>query len=159
MIPLERDNAAEKCWKSPESLDVWQRFVRPSDCELFPTDGKTPQANETVYISGPATGIPEFNKPEFLLAEKMLLSQGCHVFNPTHIEWSIDPLTGDALWQYFMHFCVRAIPECDSLLMLPDWQNSRGAVWEHRIAEMLGLVIYYSPVPDSAEASTATSAD
>lgn len=145
MIPLERDNADEKCWKSHDTIDQWQRMLEPTRCILFP-NGNAPQANETVYISGPVTGIPEGNKPKFLLAEQMLLSHGCHVFNPTNIEWPIDPLEGEALWRYFMHFCVRNMPECDSVLMLPDWQNSKGAKWEHRIAEMLGLAIYYSPV-------------
>jgi len=32
--------------------------------------------------------------------------------------------------------------------MLPDWQNSKGAVWEHRIAKLLGLEITYCHVPD-----------
>lgn len=153
MIPIERDNAAEGCWKSSEQLATWDRMYAPQQCVLFPNanfDGSSIQANETVYISGPVTGIPEYNKPKFLLAEKMLLSYGCHTFNPVHIQWPIDPLTGDDLWRYFMHFCVRAIPECDSLLMLPDWQNSKGAKWEHNIAQMLGLRIYYSPVDEES---------
>jgi hypothetical protein len=149
MIPMERDSAAENCWKSFEQLATWDKMYSPETCTLFPNVGsKKFQQNETIYISGPVTGIPEHNKPKFLLAEKMLLSYGCHVFNPTHIEGPIDPLEGEALWQYYMHFCVRALPECEGILMLPDWQNSKGAKWEHRIAEMLGLAVYYSPVPD-----------
>jgi len=45
-----------------------------------------------------------------------------------------------------MAHCVKALPDCDSMLMLPDWQNSKGAKEEHRIAKMLGMPIYYSPV-------------
>lgn len=147
MILEERDTADLQCWRFFENLPNWDRMYAPQSCVLFP-NGEAPQANETIYISGPVTGLPELNKPQFLLAEKMLLSHGCDVFNPTHIEGPIDPLQGDALWQYYMHFCVRAVPECSGMLMLPDWQNSKGAKFEHRIAQTLGIQIYYSPVPD-----------
>lgn len=99
-----------------------------------------------MYVSGPVTGIPELNKPQFMEAELFVRSLGFQVWNPQHIPSPEVPLEGDDLWKWYMHFCVRAIPLCDSMLMLPDWQNSKGAVWEHRIAKMLGLEIYYSPV-------------
>jgi hypothetical protein len=117
-------------------------------CDLWPLGVQTPQPNTVVYISGPVTGIEDLNRPQFRLAQQMLLSAGCSIFNPMHIEGPIDPLKDDALWSYYMAFCVRALPECDSILMLPDWQNSKGAKWEHRIAEMLGLQVFYSPVLD-----------
>jgi len=121
------------------------------ECELWPekaTSSGGPQPNTAVYISGPITGIPKLNRLQFMLAQRMLLSAGCTVFNPAHIDGPIDPLTGDSLWSYYMAYCIMAIPLCDSMLMLPDWQNSKGAKEEHRIAKMLGLAIYYSPVLD-----------
>jgi len=147
MIPAERRDAASACWLKPADLGKMPHGgMDYMNCDLWPVQNTVPQANTVCYISGPVTGIPEGNRPTFLLAQRMLLSAGCHVFNPSHIDWPIDPLEGEKLWQYFMAFCVAAIPLCDSLLMLPDWQNSKGAKEEHRIAKMLGLVIYYSPV-------------
>jgi hypothetical protein len=56
--------------------------------------------------------------------------------------------TDEQIWRYYMRVCVGQIPLCDGMRMLPDWQNSRGSVWEHRIAKMLGLEITYCHVPD-----------
>lgn len=151
MIPTERKNAAAACWLRPSDIGKTPHGAMDYlNCDLWPMLARhqCPQPNTVVYISGPVTGIPEGNRPLFMLAQRMLLSAGCSVFNPSHIDWPVDPLEGDALWQYFMAFCVAAIPLCDSMLMLPNWQNSKGAKEEHRIAKMLGLTIYYSPVLD-----------
>jgi hypothetical protein len=147
MIPLERRDAAVSCWLKPSDLGKTPHGVMDyKECDLWPLGVQTPQPNTMVYISGPVTDMPDLNRPQFRLAQQMLLSAGCSIFNPMHIEGPIDPLKDDALWSYYMHFCVRALPECDSILMLPDWQNSKGAKWEHRIAEMLGLQVFYCPV-------------
>jgi hypothetical protein len=114
---------------------------------LFPRGGFKITAGK-VYISGPMTGIPNLNFPQFEAAENVVKCALLECFNPIHIPAPLTALKGDALWRYYMHHCVRAIPDCDAMLMLPNWQNSKGAVWEHRIAEMLGLTILYSPVPD-----------
>lgn len=149
MIPLERRDAAVSCWLKPSDLGKTPHGAMDyKKCDLWPLGVQTPQPNTMVYISGPITDIPDLNRPSFIKAQRMLLSAGCSIFNPMHIEGPIDPLKDDALWSYYMHFCVRALPECDSILMLPDWQNSKGAKWEHRIAEMLGLQVFYSPVLD-----------
>lgn len=149
MIPEERQSADLNCWQFAEQLSDWDKMHAPKQCALFPHGDVVPQANEVIYISAPITGIKDLNKPQFMLAEKMLLSHGCDIFNPSRIEGPIDPLEGDALWQYYMHFCVRNLPDCSGILLLPNWQNSKGACFEHKIAQTLGLDIFYSPVPDS----------
>lgn len=102
----------------------------------------------TVYISGPITGKPDLNKNAFHVAQIELEGKGFQVFNPHSVPAPEHPegLTPKALWQYYMKHCIRAMMECDELYMLADWQNSSGAVWEHRIAEMLGMPIVYQPV-------------
>jgi hypothetical protein len=153
MIPLERRDAAVSCWLKPSDLGKTPHgSMVYQNCALWPRTPppKIPQPNTVVYISGPITGIEDSNRPQFALAQRMLLSAGCSIFNPIHIEGPIDPLKDDALWSYYMAFCIRALLECDSILMLPDWQNSKGAKWEHRIAkEVLGLQVFYSPVLDA----------
>jgi hypothetical protein len=129
------------------------RLMFPSAEVLFNKAANAmPLANTLVYISGPVSGAtPESiasNLKVFEEAQRLLLSMGCDVFNPALIQGPIDPLKDEALWQYYMHFCVRALPECDSIFMLPGWQNSKGAKWEHRIADMLGLPKFYAHVPD-----------
>lgn len=116
-----------------------------------------------VYISGPVTGIPNYRDP-FDKEEGALREAGNDVFNPANlpmpapdllVEWEEegkllnDPDTQKRnLWQYFMRICVGQIPLCDEMRMLPHWERSKGAVWEHRIAQMLGLRITYVRVPD-----------
>lgn len=151
MIPQERKNAADGCWLHPRDLGKLPHGEMDfGECVLWPGPGKSPIPNTRVYISGCVSSYGDLkeNKARFILAQGMLLSAGCSIFNPIHIEGPIDPLQGEAMWQYYMYHCVRAIPDCDSMLMLPDWQNSKGAKEEHRIAKMLGLSIYYSPVVD-----------
>ena len=151
MIPLERRDAAVSCWHTPADLGRFPHGrMEVTSNPLWPITERKPVAHEVVYISGPApekgrirTGVVEFAQ-----AQMMLLSAGCTVINPVHIEWPIDPLDGDALWAYFMHFCVRALPECDAIFLLPHWQNCQSAKWEKKIADMLGLQIYYAPVLD-----------
>ena len=104
-----------------------------------------------VYISGPITGIPNLNRDAFDHEERLLREAGYEVFNPQSIappnwvareywtEKGLDPEL--ETWRYYMAICVGQIPLCDSMRMLPHWQNSKGAVWEHRIASMLGLEI------------------
>lgn len=163
-IAIERTDADIKCWKVPSELQSMDRLMTPQHDWLFnKADGAMPQANSLVYISGPVShptpeGMAE-NLAVFTRAERLLLSLGCHVFNPAHIQGPIDPLQGEALWQYYMHFCVRALPECDSVFFLPDWQNSKGARWEHKIAELLGLPRLYAPVHDPVESHPVESTD
>jgi len=155
-IAPERTDADNGCWKVPAELDQMDKLMDPwSDWLFNKAQGGMPQPNQLVYIAGPIThetpeGIQE-NLAVFKRAERLLLSLGCHVFNPAHIQGPIDPLKDEALWQYYMHFCVRALPECDCVFFLPDWQNSKGARWEHKIAEILGLGKFYAHVPESGE--------
>lgn len=149
MIHQEDLHCADPCWKTPGNLKLIPMEF-PVNCSLYPKY-KNDNTNQIipsgmVYISGPVTGIDDLNKPQFLLAERLLLSVGCSVFNPTHIPFPGKGMSEQHLWQYYMHFCVRALPLCEAIFMLPHWQNSKGACWERRIAEMLGLDIYYAPV-------------
>jgi len=113
-----------------------------------------------VYISGPITGKPNLNRDAFDHEERLLREAGYETFNPhsitppdqMEIEGWISVLgpeqAQEKLWRYYMRICVGQILLCDEMRMLPDWQNSKGAVWEHRIAKMLGLEVTYCHVPD-----------
>lgn len=111
-----------------------------------------------VYISGPITGIPSLNIPRFDEEEYSLRAEGYEVFNPHSIAWPSEITLAEwralgiydkELWLYFMRICIGQIPLCDEMRMLPHWQNSKGAVREHRIAEWLEMPISYCHVPDN----------
>ena len=106
-----------------------------------------------IYIGGPITGHKDLNKPAFDAAEEQLVNEGYIVFNPHSIPAPGDPfgMSTDLdypkkLWRYYMRYCVRELTKCDELYLLVGWQNSDGAVWEYRIANMLGMPIRYQEV-------------
>lgn len=91
-----------------------------------------------IYIAGKITGedagsvFVKFNMNEFKLKK-----EGHEVVNPLKItsqSWT---------WEKCMKACIEALRTCDSIFMLRDWKNSRGAVLEHQIAQIYGLNIIY----------------
>jgi hypothetical protein len=95
-----------------------------------------------IYISGPVTGLPDGNKPEFDKVASRLFARGLPYFNPQDIPAPPESMTDkDEIWRYYMRACVKEIPDCTQIWMLPGWECSRGACWERNIAEMLGLLV------------------
>jgi hypothetical protein len=95
-----------------------------------------------IYISGPVTGIPDGNKPEFDKIAARLMLAGARYFNPQDILAPPASMTDkEEIWRYYMRRCVKEIPDCTQIWMLPGWERSRGACWERNIAEMLGLLV------------------
>lgn len=94
-------------------------------------------ARPTIYIAGPMTGIPEFNHPAFHAAAAKLRALGWDVVNPAEVnpdhstEWA-DCLRAD----------IVAMMDCDSVVLLPGWINSRGACLERHIAVQLGMRVF-----------------
>lgn len=98
--------------------------------------GAQGQAGDTlqiVYISGPISGRPNLNRPAFDQAAKVLAAAGYQVVNP------FDVCPNPASWEEAMRADVKALMDCDRILMLPGWEESRGAVIEAWIAAKLGI--------------------
>lgn len=89
-----------------------------------------------IYISGPMTGYPEFNYPAFNEMEKRLKALGFDVFNPASIKGE-DNWT----WKDYMKPCIKAIPDCDGIVMLENSEYSNGAMVELDIARALELTV------------------
>jgi len=87
-----------------------------------------------IYISGPMTGLPEFNYPAFHQAAAELRAQGLEVVNPAE-----NGIPADAPWQEHMREDIRMLMDCDTIHMLPGWRESNGAKLEHHIAVALGF--------------------
>ena len=96
-----------------------------------------------VYVAGPITGMPNLNEAAFAEATHNLRKLGYEVINPHEVE----PNKG-LHWTHYMRLCVAALTTCDSIYMLSHWERSRGAVWEHRIAQMLEMPCDYQFVRD-----------
>ena len=87
-----------------------------------------------IYISGPMTGIPEFNFPAFNQAATRLRGCGLDVVNPAEINKDTT-----MSWEDCMRADIKALCDCDTIVMLPGWENSKGAHLEVHIAHRLGI--------------------
>jgi hypothetical protein len=91
---------------------------------------------ERVYIAGPMTGIKDYNYPAFHAAAAEWRSLGFHVENPAEVE-------PQASWAAYMKVGLRKLLTCDTVVFLPGWTASRGAVLEWLLASVLGMAVVY----------------
>lgn len=89
-----------------------------------------------IYIAGKVTGLPRGQVVElFSRAERKLSQEGWEVMNPLKI---VDEKSN---WQDAMRLCVMALMECDAIVLLPSWSDSKGARLEYHIAKEMGIEI------------------
>lgn len=101
--------------------------------------------SQAIYLSGPMTGLPNFNYPAFHEAAACLRRQGYRVYNPAEYEHDGEfPLR-----QAFSEFCNFITNEADAIVMLPGWESSKGANLERDLAEICGLeILLYGDIPE-----------
>lgn len=99
-----------------------------------------------VYISGPMSGIDNFNFPAFFDAENKLALAGHNPINPARLDLFFQcPLTGN-----IHNYTYREILDtdleiiaimADAIVQLPGWEQSKSAVEEYKLAKKLELEI------------------
>jgi hypothetical protein len=90
------------------------------------------------YLSGPMTGIDDYNFPAFHEAARRLRKQGFSVFNPAE---SFDGKQ-DLEWTVYMKHDYESILSCGAIMLLEGWQNSLGAVLEVLFALSIGKPVF-----------------
>ena len=94
-------------------------------------------AKTKVYISGPMTGLPEYNYPAFDAMEAALKAKGFDPVSPVKV---CEGMTHDtSTWEDFMRANIKAMMDCDGVIFLHGWPNSKGARIEHALALGLGM--------------------
>jgi hypothetical protein len=94
-----------------------------------------------IYISGKITGLDTdvatklFKDAENYAKDEM----GYEPVNPMEL------CEQDDTWEWidYMRVDIKALVDCDAILMLPNWEDSDGAKLELVIAQGLKLEIYY----------------
>lgn len=87
-----------------------------------------------IYIAGPMTGLPNFNRHAFHQASLQLSSQGHIALNPAVLP--------DGLTQAeYMDVCLAMLRCADAIYLLDGWKLSAGARVERALAEKLALLI------------------
>lgn len=94
---------------------------------------------------------------------KLVLEHGYVPLIPHRITafWDIDPRFAHMQHGCWMNkVCIPWLNRCDAIVMVPGWQESKGAVMEHQHASNRGIPIFYAcaDLREMAEISVATTA-
>jgi hypothetical protein len=92
-----------------------------------------------IYLSGPMTGIKDFNFPAFHAEAGRLRALGHKVINPAEINTD-QPLS----WGECLRADIRLLCGCDTPAYLPNWESSSGVHLEMSIAHRLKITIVAS---------------
>lgn len=95
-----------------------------------------------VYLSGKIAGLPEEEyKQNFAQAAMDALA-----FFPDEQVTIVNPATLPAIHNTWADYLIRdlmLLKDCDALVMLPGWEDSKGAMTEHAFAHGIGIEIHY----------------
>ncbi len=80
-----------------------------------------------VYISGPMTGVEDFNCKAFQLAEARLTVAGYEVVSPLSNQQLYNEASPEDTYKAVMQKDLFDLLACDVIAMLPDWEQSNGA--------------------------------
>lgn len=96
-----------------------------------------------IYIAGPMTGLPECNYPAFHQAAAQLRALGHEVLNPAE-----NPVPACGTWQGYMRMALTQLVQCECIVLLSGWADSRGALIERKLAQVLQMdVIHFLDDP------------
>lgn len=106
---------------------------------------------KSFYLAGPMTGIPQFNFPAFEEAANSLRNRGFKIVSPAELDspavrefcmaspdgkYSNNNIAGET-WGQMLTRDVRIVAdEVDGVVLLPGWENSRGARLEAFVAKL-----------------------
>ena len=123
-------------------IDTKNLYLRPGrfiGVDGDPQDYQTKKAT-TIYLSGPMSGLPNFNADEFAKYAAKYRALGWVVKSPPELDG------GDFTKPYeeYIRRDVRVLLEegIDRVYLLPGWQKSRGANLEVHLSKMFKIPIY-----------------
>ena len=97
---------------------------------------------KAIYIAGQITGLHiEIAKQKFLAAFIFLQTETSFkkaIINPMYLTHN-----HDKTWESYMKESIGAMMFCDTLYMLDNWKQSKGAKIEHALAKKLKMNIIY----------------
>jgi hypothetical protein len=126
---------------SPVPIDHGSGEAAGGEDDVTPTDPTADMGIPTwfsgsVYVAGPMSGLPEFNYPAFMEAERLLKEKNYRVENPACNSAPLNPT-----WENYMRLTIPQMLRCRGIALLDGWEDSRGAKLEVQIAVALGDMI------------------
>lgn len=95
---------------------------------------------QTVYLSGPMTGLPDYNRAAFNLRAEAFRAAGYTVNNPAEI--SVTYGTSKSYGFYFRR-AMRMLLNSDVVYVFGDITESKGALMELDVAKMAEMPIVW----------------
>lgn len=92
--------------------------------------------NKVIYIAGPMTGLPNYNREAFFKKAMGLRHEGYTVLTPSMLPAGLSDAS-------YMDICLAMVRSAEAIYMLSGWDSSAGAVAEHALASKLALTIIY----------------
>lgn len=96
--------------------------------------------NSTVYLSGPMTGLPDYNRAAFNLRAEAFRAAGYTVNNPAEI--SVAHGTAKSYGFYFKR-ALRMMLNSDVVYVFGDITQSQGALMELNVAKMAEMPVIW----------------
>ena len=96
--------------------------------------------DQVVYISGPMTGLPDYNRAAFDLRAKLIREAGYQVNNPADISRKHGL---DKPYAFFFREAMRMLLQSDVLYVFGDITKSEGAQMEIKTAKMAEIPIVW----------------
>ncbi len=93
---------------------------------------------QKIYIAGKVSGLtPEEYHKNFDNAKTLVYAYYpyAEIITPTDLcddSWD---------WDKCMDICIDALWDCDAIVLLENWKDSRGAIIERKLAQKLGIPI------------------
>lgn len=94
-----------------------------------------------IYLAGKMSGLPDFNYPAFIDAAAKLRAMGHTVLNPAE-----NPVPPCGSWAGYMRLALAQLVQCETIVLLPGWSESKGALLEYKLARILAMDVgHYTP--------------
>ncbi len=84
------------------------------------------------YLAGPMAGYADNNYPQFAAATTFLRNMGMEIVAPH--EHDTDPYDPRMSWPDWMKLGIKMLMPCEGIIVLPGWNQSRGATFEAMVA-------------------------
>tara|TARA_Y100000034_G_scaffold124631_1_gene173068 strand:- start:519 stop:1253 length:735 start_codon:yes stop_codon:yes gene_type:complete len=114
--------------------------------------GRIREGSVCVYVSGAISGLDPAHVKRCFAQGALYASawiqvreDGARVINPAMLEAQHDVSTWTQA-QFMVHWKTVIYTQVSHMVMLPGWEDSKGARMEHDWAVELGLAIHYMPV-------------
>jgi hypothetical protein len=99
------------------------------------------------YLAGPMSGLPDNNFPAFREAAEQLRFNGWTIINPVELDedegLAETAQLGDPEYKDALARDLRQLMDVDAIVLMPGYQNSKGAQTELSLARHYGLHIFY----------------